>query len=182
MVMPARRPAAAQHTANAASSGVIVRHGITSSFVHVGGAGDDRLGAADDDAVRATLGDVQIDVAIDLRARPLGAVALGVGHRTADRQVRVLDAMEIGEQPVVIGGAVVRVGAPGRLEQGVEHVGARYSAARSPDSAAHQPHRLELAQQVGRGLVDVQHAVDDLADVAWRAVISAACSGTCAKS
>ena len=67
-------------------------------FVHVGRAGDDGLGAADDDAVRPALRDVDIDVGVRLRARALRAVALGVGHGDAERQVLVLDAVQIGEK------------------------------------------------------------------------------------
>ena len=83
---------------------------MTRKLVHVRRAGDDRLGAADDDAVGPPLLDVHVDVGIGLLARALGAVALGVGHGDAERQVLVLDLMQVGEEALVIVGAAVVVG------------------------------------------------------------------------
>src|SRR5207248_6459641 len=58
--------------------GVVGRHrpaGHHQELVDVGRAGDDGLGAADDDAVGAALGDVDVDVGVGLLAGALRAVA-----------------------------------------------------------------------------------------------------------
>ena len=49
-----------------------------------------------------------------------------------------------------------------RLEDAVEGVVGEI-ALRAAGRLAHEPHRLELVKQVGGGLVDVEHAVDNLA-------------------
>ena len=72
--------------------------GHDEEFVHVRRAGDDRLGAANDDAVLPSLLDVDVDVAVALRAGALGAVALGVGHGDAEGEILVLNTMQVGEE------------------------------------------------------------------------------------
>ena len=131
-------------------------------LVHVRRAGHDRLGAADDDAVRPPLRDVHVAVRVRLLARPLRAVAHGIRHGDPERQVRVLDPMHVGQETPGVVGAVGVVDAPGRLKDAVQRVVGEVAlrAARHP---AHQPHRFELVQEVLRRLVDVQHAVDGLA-------------------
>ena len=64
-------------------------------LVHVGRAGDDGLGAPDDDAVGTALLDVDVDVRVRLLSRALGAVALGVRHGDAERQVPVLHVVQV---------------------------------------------------------------------------------------
>ena len=131
-------------------------------LMHIGRAGDDRLGAPDDDAVGPALLDVEIDIAVDLLARAHGAVALGVGHRDAQRQVAVLNVVEIAEKALAVVGAVTIVGQPGRLEDAVQRV-MRQIALRAAGRPADQTDRLELVEQIRRILVDVEHAVDGLA-------------------
>src|SRR5689334_5935976 len=59
-------------------------------------------------------------------------------------------------------GAVVSVDAFGRLEEGVEGV-VRQVALRAARLATDEAHRFQLAEQVARALIDVQHPVDGLA-------------------
>ena len=49
-----------------------------------------------------------------------------------------------------------------RLKNAVQRV-MREIALRAAAFLADEPHRLELVEQIGRALVDMQHAVDDLA-------------------
>ncbi len=130
--------------------------------MHVRRAGDDRLGAADHDAVGAALFHVHVDVRVVLLARMFGAVALGVGHGDAEREVLVLHAMQIAEEALVIVGAVRVVAAFRRLQDPVQRV-MREIALRAARFLADEPHRLELVEKIGRALVDMQHAVDGLA-------------------
>ena len=116
---------------------------------------------------------MHVDIRVDLTARPHGAVALGVGHGNAEREVFVLHAVEVGEQPLVIVGAVPIIGTPGRLEQSIERV-VREIALRAAGLATHQAHRFQLVQQVGARLVDVRKRFTVLPVVPWRAVISSA--------
>ena len=90
--------------------------------VNVGRARHDRLGAADDDPVRAPPDDAHIGVGHGLFVRPLRAVALGVGHGDAERQVGVLHLMQVGEEARAVAGALIGVDAMRRLPDGVEGV------------------------------------------------------------
>jgi hypothetical protein len=125
--------------------------------VHIGRRRDDRLGAADHDAVLPALGDMDVGVGILLLARPLGAVALGVRHGDPEREILVLDPLQIRQEPLMIIGAVRGIGRLRRLEAGIERIVVEI-ALRAAAAAAQQPHRLELVEQVGRACVDRQHA------------------------
>ena len=70
--------------------------------MHIRRAGDDGLGPANDDTVGAAFLDVEIDIGIGLGARPLGPVALGIGHGDAQRQILGLDMLEIGLEALMI--------------------------------------------------------------------------------
>ncbi len=155
---PARRPRRNRH------AGRIHRHGTAhrescifrphpparhdQKLVHIGRRGHDRLGAADHDAVVAALGDMDVDVGICLLARPLRAVALGVRHGDSERKVRVLDALEIRQEPLMIIGAVRGIGRLRRLEAGIERIVAEIALGAAA-AAAQQPDRLELVEQIG---------------------------------
>jgi len=142
--------------------------------MHIGRAGDDRLGASDDDAVRPPLLDVQVDVRVDLLARPLGAVALRVGHRDAQRKVAVLNVVEIAEKALAVVGAMMIVGQLGGLEQTVQRV-VRQITLRAAGRPADQTYCLQLVEQVRRILVDVSMRLTVLPDVPWRAVMIGRC-------
>jgi hypothetical protein len=86
------------------------------------------------------------------------AVALGVGHRDAERQVFVLHVAQVlGEARAVLGAAECVVQARTGLAEGVERV-VRQVALRAAGLLAQHTHRLELVEQVAGGFVDVQHA------------------------
>jgi hypothetical protein len=65
--------------------------GHDEELVHVGRAGDDRLGPREDDPLRVPLDDVHVRVGVALRVRTQAAVALGVGHGDAEREIAILD-------------------------------------------------------------------------------------------
>ncbi len=132
-------------------------------FVHVRCTGDDGLGARDHDALAVALDDVHMGVEVGLLVRPPGAVALGVGHRDAERQVLVLHMGQVGrETGAVLGAASGVVDARTHLQQRVQAV-VRQVALCTAGFLAQQAHGLELVEQVAGRLVDVQHAVDGLA-------------------
>jgi hypothetical protein len=141
---------------------VLARHrpaGHDQEGVDIGSAGDDRLHPADDHPIRAPLHDAHIGVLVDLGVRPERAVALAVGHRHADREVRRLCLVHIVQEARVVVGAVLGVGAMRGLEDAVERVVCQV-ALRAPGLLADDPHRLQLVQQVARVAVDVQQPVD----------------------
>ena len=131
-------------------------------LVHIRRTCHDRLRPADDDAAGTALRHMHVDVGIDLLTRPLRTIAFGVGHRDAERQIFVLHAVEVIQETRVIVGAMRIVGAPGRLENTVQRI-MRQITLGAAGLAAHEPHSLELAQEIVRRFVDVQHAVDGLA-------------------
>ena len=88
-----------------------------------------------------------------------GAVALGVGHRHAERQVLILDLMQVGDETLVIVGALVGIDAVRRLPDRIERI-VREIAFRPTAVLAKEPDRLELGEEVGGRLIDMQHAVD----------------------
>ena len=128
-------------------------------LVHIGRARDDGLCAANDDAVTAPFLDVNVDVRIDLLAGPLGAIALGIGHRDAERQILILNIVKIGEEALAVVCAVPVVGPPRRLVDAVECIVSEI-ALRASGRPANQADSLKLIKQVLRGLVDVEHPVD----------------------
>ncbi len=68
--------------------------GHDQKFVHVGRAGDDRLGSGDDDPVLASF--LHMDIGVAFPAGPAArAVALGIRHRDAERQVAVLHIVHV---------------------------------------------------------------------------------------
>ena len=132
-------------------------------FMHIRCAGHDGLGARNDDAFDIALDDMQIAVDVRLLVRPPAAVALGVGHRNAQRQVLVLHAVQVIEKAGgVLGGAARVVDTGGHLADGVERV-MRQVALGAAGFLTDQPHRFELVQQVAAAGVDVRQAVDALA-------------------
>src|SRR5581483_5486928 len=134
--------------------GVVGRHrpaGHDQELVHIGGAGDDGLRAPDDDAVGPAFGDVDVDVGVGLAARPDGAVALGVGHGDAQRQVVVLDVVDVVDEPLVTGGGRAGVLGVGHGRGGGQRVQpvvgeVALGAARLP---ADEAHRFQLLEEVG---------------------------------
>ena len=74
--------------------------------MRVDAAGLVRLGAANDDPVVATLDDMHEHVGIGLLGGPLAAIALDVGHGSADHQVLSLHLGQPVPEPLVIVGAV----------------------------------------------------------------------------
>ena len=73
--------------------GVLRRHRAArhdEELVYVRCGGDDRLGAAQHDAVRAAFADVHVHVRVRLGARAQRAVALGVGHRYTEGEIALL--------------------------------------------------------------------------------------------
>lgn len=130
--------------------------------MHVGRRRHDRLGAADDDAVRPALGDMHIAVAVGLQAGPFGTIALGVRHGDTDGQILVLDSVQVVHETRVMVRAESGLDLLGSLEDPVGRVVREipHGAAGLP---AKQSHRLELVQQIGGVFVDVQHPVDGLA-------------------
>ncbi len=108
------------------------------------------------------LDDVDVAVDVGLLVRPLAAVALGVGHGDADAEVLVLEVVQVGGEALAVARALVGVDPRGRLGQGAERVVGEV-ALRAAGLLAEDAHRLELVEQVGAALVDVQHPVDGLA-------------------
>ena len=131
-------------------------------FMHVRRAGDDGLGAANDDAVLAPFLDVDVDVAIDLLARAFGAVALGVSHGDAKGQVALLDFVQIAQEALTVIAAMAIIGSAGRLKNSVEGVVGQV-ALRASGGLANQAHGFKLVEQVRRILIDMEHAIDGLA-------------------
>jgi len=105
---------------------------------------------------------VDVGVDVGLLVRPLAAVALGVGHRDADREVAVLGVVEPRREALGIARAVVGVDARGRLHDRTERV-VREVALAATGLLAEHADRLELVEQVAARAVDVDHAVHGLA-------------------
>ena len=78
-------------------------------LMHIGGAGDNRLGAADHNPVHPTLHDMHIGIRIFLLPRSPGAVALGIGHRYAQGEVALLNIVQIVEKTRMVIGTVIGV-------------------------------------------------------------------------
>ena len=136
-----------------------VAAGHDEELVHVGRAGDDRLGAADDDAARPAPGDVYIGIPGRLPVGTARAVALAIGHGDAQGEVFRLDSVEIVEKAPVQVAPGFGVDPVGRLVDGVEAV-LRQVALGTARVLADEAHRLELAQLVVGRAVDVEEAVD----------------------
>ena len=132
-------------------------------FMHIRRAGHDGLGARDDDAFGIAFDDMQVAVDVRLLVRAPAAVALGVGHGDAQRQVLVLHAVQVIEKAGgVLGGAARVVDTGGHLADGVECV-VRQVTLGAAGFLANQPHRFKLVQQVTAAGVDVRQPVDALA-------------------
>ncbi len=136
--------------------------GHDQEFVHIRRAGNDGLGAGNHNPVLAPLLDMHISIAVGLKAGAFRAVALGIRHGDAKGEVLVLHLVQIGQKPLRIIRAVVGVQSVGRLINPVQRVMGKIALGAAGD-LADQPHRIELFQQIIRALVDMQHAVDDLA-------------------
>jgi hypothetical protein len=91
---------------------------------------------------------MDIGVRVRLQARPFGAVALGVGHGHAQRQILILDTVHVVEKALGIVGAMGVVGAPGCLEDSVHGV-MREIALRAAGHFADEAYRLQLVKQIG---------------------------------
>ena len=134
--------------------------GHDEELVHVGCAGDDGLGAADDDALGVAFHDVDVGVRVRLLVRLPAAVALGVGHGDAQGQVLVLDMGQVGVKAGTVLRAAFRVVDPGHgLGDAVERV-VRQVALGATRFLAQHPHRLQLVQQVSGRFVHMEHAAD----------------------
>jgi hypothetical protein len=131
-------------------------------LVHIGRAGHDRLGAADDDTVRPARADMYVDIRIELLAWPFRAIALCIGHRNPQREIAVLYVVKIIEETLAVVAAMTIVGQFGGLVETVEGIVAEV-ALRAPGCPTDQAYRLQFIEQIGGVLVDVQHAVDRLA-------------------
>jgi hypothetical protein len=149
-----------------------VAAGHDQQFVHVRRAGNDRLGAGDDDSPGLTLDNVQVGVGVRLLVGSLRAVALGVGHGDSQRQVARLHLFEVSREARPMFAAAARiVDAGADLMDRVQRV-VRQIALRAAGLLTQDAHRLELVQQVAGRFVDVQHAIDGPAAAACTAVIS----------
>ncbi len=141
--------------------GVLTQHRSArhdQELVHVGSAGDDGLGAADDQALGSALADVDVDVGVGLGVRPKRPVALAVGHGDGQGQVLVLDPMDVGEETRVVVGAAVGIDATAGLEDRIEAVVGEVALG-TATLAADDAHRFELVEEVARLAVDVQEAI-----------------------
>ena len=141
---------------------IVFRHvaaGHDQIFVDIGGGGDDRLGAPDDDAVWPAPGDVDVGIAHGLFVRAARAVALAVGHGDAEGEVVRLHPVEIGEEALVQRAAALPVHAPGRLVDRVEAVLGEIALG-AAGALAGEAYRFELVELVGGRAVDVEEAVD----------------------
>jgi hypothetical protein len=144
----------------------VARPGHDQQLVHVGRTGDDGLGAADHDAApavvhRIALHDVHIAVRVALLEGASGAVALGVGHGHAQRQVLVLHTVQVVQEACgVFRGAARVVDAGADLADGVQRV-VREVALRAAGLLANQAHGFELVEQVAAAHVDVRQPVDE---------------------
>ena len=128
--------------------------------VRVDRAGLVALRSADHDAVRAAFDHMDEHVRIGLLMRRLGAVALGVGHRSVHGQILVLHhGQEILEVFMVVG-AVLFVYLIGGGENGVEAVHAHAALEAAGGLLSEQALHLDLFHQVVRRLVQVGEAVD----------------------
>ena len=102
---------------------------------------------------------MHIAVDVGLLVRAAAAVALGVGHGDAQRQVLVLHAVQVVEEAGrVLARAAGVVDARGDLADGVERV-VREVALGAAGFLADQAHGFQLVEQVGRAGVDVLQAV-----------------------
>ncbi len=122
-----------------------------------------RLGAADDDAVRAALDHAQVHILVLLLGGPLAAVALDVGHGAVDDPVVLLHREgEFPEARVVLGPELA-VHVEGDGEYGVQGIEAdaalEAGAAALPEQALH----AHLVDQVIRALMQMAEAVDGFA-------------------
>jgi hypothetical protein len=102
---------------------------------------------------------VHVAVDVGLLVRPAAAVALGIGHRDAERQVLVLHAVQVlQEARRLFARAAGVVDARGHLPDRVERVVGEVALG-AAGFLAHDAHGLELVQQVAGAGVDVGEAV-----------------------
>jgi hypothetical protein len=143
----------------------VLRHvgpaGHDKKLMHVRRAGNDGLCASDNDAVSPALLDVHVYVGVGLLAGALRAITLDIRHRDTECQVAILHVVQIGEETLMVVGAMIAVDALGRLEDAIERIVGEISL-RTARHFAHQSDRLELIEEVSRGFVYVEHAVDSL--------------------
>ncbi len=128
--------------------------------MHVGPAGDDGLGPRQDNAIAATLLDMDVGPGILLGMGSHTALTLGVGHCHTQGQVAILDVMEIIQETVVILTALTLVcHTPGGLVNGIQGIVGQITLG-ATTLTAQQSHRLEFGQQILGVPVDVQHPID----------------------
>jgi hypothetical protein len=115
---------------------------------------------ADDDSRRLAIDDVHVGVGIGLLMGTQRAVALGVGHRDAERQIPLLHVGEVGREACPMFVAAAGVVDPGAdLMDRVQRV-VRQVALRAAGLLAQDAHCFQLVQQIAGRFVDVQHAID----------------------
>jgi hypothetical protein len=128
-------------------------------FVHVGRRGDDGLGARDHDAIRAPCDHVHVGIGVVLLMGTQAAIALGIGHGDADRQVFVLHALEVGAQARVVFTAYRVIEAVRQLPRGVQAVH-RQVTHRTAGFLAGEAREFELGEQVVAVAIQGDEAID----------------------
>ena len=140
---------------------IALRHiatGHDEQFVHVRCARDDRLRAADYDAVRATLLDMHVGIRVRLVARTQGAIALTVRHRHPEGQIIGVHLIEIGEEARMVFAVRRLIDAVRRLVDRVQRI-VREIALRAAAFAAYEAGGFEFVQQIVGRLIDSQHTI-----------------------
>ena len=96
-----------------------------------------------------------------LISRPFTAISLAVGHGHTEGQILVLNAVQIGQEALMLLSPSVLCHLPGGLINRIERIVGQI-ALRTTTLAAYQSHCLQFGKQVLAVAVDVQHAVHGL--------------------
>ena len=118
------------------------------------------LGAGDVDTVAVAPDHVQEKIRIRLLVRRPGAVALRIGHRSPDDDVRSLRAAQESQEPLVIIGARLRIDVERHRMAGADGVETHAALEAGAGSPAELALHLVLCDQLLRTRRHVQEAID----------------------
>ena len=122
--------------------------------MHVGTARHDRFGTRNHNAVGTALGNVHVAINVLLIARALAAVTFTVSHRHAQRQILVLNAVQVSKETLVLLSPIIFGHLPSGLINRIERI-VREVPLSTTTLPAEQPNGLEFGQQILTVPVDV---------------------------
>ena len=129
---------------------ILFAHGATrhdQQLVHVRAARNDRLHTRNHNAVGVTLGNVDIGIDHCLVSRALAAIPFAIRHRHAQREIFVLNTMQVREKALMLLAAGLLCHLPGCLINGIQGIVGQI-ALRATAFATQESHCLEFGEQI----------------------------------